>query len=238
MRFEKSIVRSDADTDSSEFADFQSVGSTTFFDQVLSSDCISRSATERSIRTSCGKYRNASRSESRRSFPLACSAWSLWSCFELASSQPTEQTNNDATTNQEIDWKQRKIRALSLIASVVSSRLSSRSLALPGNALLPRLCLALHRERRANILWNCGQSLQFSGFQGRALEPVGGDWREASKILGCRQGRFIKRFYPKFCQHKNKTPQWVQLERFVGTYAFHAFTVRQIVSTRSKTFSN
>ena len=55
----------------------------------------------------------------------------------------------------------------------IATLLGSRSLALPGNALLPRLCLASLCERRANTWWNGRRNLQFSGFQGRALEPVG-----------------------------------------------------------------
>jgi len=45
---------------------------------------------------------------------------------------------------------------------------SSRPQALPGNALLPRLGLALQNGR---------QSLQSSGFLARALEPDVPDWR-------------------------------------------------------------
>ena len=77
-------------------------------------------------------------------------------------------------------WRLAKISGdFSLIATI----LNSRSLAPPGNALLPRLCLASQRGSRANYRSIGRQSLQFSGFQGRDLEPVGGDRREVSISL-------------------------------------------------------
>jgi len=55
----------------------------------------------------------------------------------------------------------------------------SRSRALPGNALLRgSASLRIASETRLGR-----QSLQVSGFQGRALEPVGGDPREVSISL-------------------------------------------------------
>jgi len=63
---------------------------------------------------------------------------------------------------------------------LVTTVLAFRSLALPGNAMLSKLCLASHLKSRASTFRNGRPSLQFSGFHGRALKPVGGVRRGVS----------------------------------------------------------
>jgi len=58
--------------------------------------------------------------------------------------------------------------------SLIATAVGSRSLALPGNAVSLRFRLVSNSALRTNTCRNGRLSQQFSGFQGRALEPEGG----------------------------------------------------------------